>query len=148
MYYFVYHIDIIPLSWQEKQTFNHTWMKKIGSIFPSKKLLSVLEIRLKIKKCIESLQKQTMEVTFNLQNSKSLTFSLPTKENCTGTQHDGPVANIFALSYKKCHCNFHFFFSRFDFLPFWEILNITVCKQNKYFSVLAATIPKNVYKQS
>ena len=56
------------------------------------------------KKYIKSLQKQTMEVTFNLQNSKLLTFSLPTKENCTGTQHDGPVANIFALSYKKCHC--------------------------------------------
>ena len=104
MYYFVYYIDIIPLSWQEKQTFNHTWMKKIGSIFPSKKLLTVLAIRLKIKKYIESLQKQTMEVTFNLQNSKLLTFSLPTKENCTGTQHDGPVANIFALSYKKCFC--------------------------------------------
>lgn len=49
-------------------------------------------------------KKNTSNHYKNKQNSKLLTFSLPTKENCTGTQHDGPVANIFALSYKKCHC--------------------------------------------
>lgn len=71
---------------------------------PLKKVVKCAGDKAQDKKYIESLQKQTMEVTFNLQNSKLLTFSLPTKENCTGTQHNGPVANIFALSYKKCHC--------------------------------------------
>ena len=42
---------------------------------------SALALKLKIKKkCVESLQKQTMGVTSNLQNSQLLTFSLPTEE--------------------------------------------------------------------
>ena len=48
-----------------------------------------------------------MKVTFNLQNSKLLTFSLPTKENCTGTQHDGPVANILPTATRNATAKAH-----------------------------------------
>ena len=33
-----------------------------------------------MKKCVETLQKQTMAVVFNIQNFQLLTWSLPTKE--------------------------------------------------------------------
>ena len=42
---------------------------------------------------VESLQKQTMGVTFNLQNSKLLTVSLPTEGIFSVTRPNWPVAN-------------------------------------------------------
>ena len=68
MYYFVYHINTIALYRQEKSTLLMNESKRIDNP------------RVKIVKCVERLQKQTMGVIFNTQNSQLLTWSLPTEE--------------------------------------------------------------------
>ena len=57
----------------------------IGFTIRKKKSYSASAIKLKMKKSVEPLQKQTMGVAFFSQNSQLLTFSLPTKEifSCT-----------------------------------------------------------------
>lgn len=47
-----------------------------------------------MKKCIETLQKQTIGVIFNIQNSRLLTWSLPTEEISQAHSHNQPVANL------------------------------------------------------
>ena len=47
-----------------------------------------------MKKCIETLQKQTMGAIFNLQNSWSLTWSLLTEEIFQAHSQNQPVANL------------------------------------------------------
>ena len=55
-------------------------MGKTISTILEEKSSSALSLRLKMEKCVESLQKQTMGVTFNPQKSQLFTFSLPTEE--------------------------------------------------------------------
>ena len=55
-------------------------MKIKGSTIPEEKSLIALALRLKMRKCVETLQKQTMGVIFKTQNSHLLTWSLPTEE--------------------------------------------------------------------
>ena len=94
---------------------------------PQKKLYSASAIRLKMKKCVEPLQKQTMGVAFFSQNSQLLTFSLPTRNIFMYTTEIGLWQifqfSIFVLSHEKHHypgqrTNFRFFFSYFVSLPF------------------------------
>ena len=47
-----------------------------------------------MKKCIETLQTQTIGVIFNIQNSRLLTWSLPTEEISQAHSHNQPVANL------------------------------------------------------
>ena len=55
-------------------------MKIKGSIIPKEKSLIALALRLKRRKCVETLQKQTLDVIFNTLNSHLLSRSLPTEE--------------------------------------------------------------------
>ena len=43
---------------------------------------------LKMKTCVESLQKQTMGLIFNIQNSQVLNWSLPKEEIFQGTRRN------------------------------------------------------------
>ena len=113
MYYFVYHVITIGLYWEEKVVLFKIWNYRFHN--PQKKSYSASAIRLKMKKSVEPLQKQTMGVAFFSQNSQLLTFSLPTKEIFQ--------LSVFVLSHEKYHypgqrTNFRFFFSYFVSLPF------------------------------
>ena len=70
-------------------------MGKTISTILEKKSSSALSLRLKMEKCVESLQKQTMGVTFNPQKSQLFTFSLPTEEIFWGT-----VANLSVVDFR------------------------------------------------
>ena len=47
-----------------------------------------------MKKCIETLQKQTIGLIFDIQNSRLLTWSLLTEEISQAHSHNQPVANL------------------------------------------------------
>lgn len=51
------------------------------------------------KKCIESLQKQTIGITFNSQNSKLSTFSLQREEIFSGTQPKSAYGKSFSCQF-------------------------------------------------
>ena len=91
---------------------------------------------------VESLQKQTMGVTFNLQNSKLLTVSLPTEGIFSVTRPNWPVANRPVVCFRtqpremplpkpleKVTFVFFLFFWVFYFLPLLE--NFSLCKRYK-----------------
>ena len=87
LHYFVYYINTIALYRQEKSILLSN--EKNNPHFPkiiNKTSLSTSAIRLKMKKCVESLQKQKIGVTFNLQNSQLLTLSSPIEEFFSGTR--------------------------------------------------------------
>ena len=66
MYYFVYHINTIAPWWKEKSTLLMNENKRIDN--PWIKIVECVGA-LKMKTCVESLQKQTMGLVFNKQNS-------------------------------------------------------------------------------
>ena len=68
-------------------------MKIKGSIIPKEKSLIALVLRLKRRKCVETLQKQTMDVIFNTLNSHLLSRSLPTEEIFQVNGQNRRVAN-------------------------------------------------------
>ena len=96
------------------------------------------------------ITKLTMVVIFNLKNSHLITFFLPTDVFQVNGQNQ-PVINLLVV-------NFHsqpremltpkplikvpsgFSFSMLVFFPFWNSLNLNVCQQYVFLSVLAATI--------
>ena len=54
-----------------------------------------------MKKCVETLQKQTMGVIFNRQNSQSLAWSLPTEEIFQVHGQNRPVANLPVVNFRS-----------------------------------------------
>ena len=65
MYYFVYHINTIAFYWQEKSTLLMNENKRIDN--PRIQIVKCVGA-LKMKTCVESLQKQTMGLIFHLKN--------------------------------------------------------------------------------
>ena len=55
---------------------------------------------LKMKTCVESLQKQTMGLIFNIQNSQLLNWSLPTEEIIQVPGQNRPVANLPVVDFR------------------------------------------------
>ena len=54
-----------------------------------------------MKKCVETLQKQTMAVVFNIQNFQLLTWSLPTKEIFQIHGQNRPMANLPVVNFRS-----------------------------------------------
>ena len=121
--YFACHINTILA---RKVNFINEWNKRIDNP-PPKKLWSVLALGLKIKKCVELLQKRTMGVVFNLQN---LSFDLVLTEsrNLSGTRPKSacgkPSDSRFSISAKRNaittateYVTFGFSFLNFVFFP-------------------------------
>ena len=72
---------------------------------PDKNRNSALALRLNVKKCVGTLQKQTIDKNFNIQNSQLLILSSPTKEIFQIQGKNQFVANlsfvVFVLSLKN-----------------------------------------------
>ena len=56
---------------------------------------------LKMKTCVESLQKQTMGLIFNVQNSQLSDWSLPTEEIFQIHGQNQPVANLEVVDFRS-----------------------------------------------
>ena len=56
---------------------------------------------LKMKTCVESLQKQTMGLIFNIQNSQLSNWSLPTEEIIQVPGQNRPVANLPVVDFRS-----------------------------------------------
>ena len=54
-----------------------------------------------MKTCVELLQKQTMGLIFNLQNSQFLNWSFPTEEIFQVLGKSRPVANLPAVDFRS-----------------------------------------------
>ena len=54
-----------------------------------------------MKKCVESLQKQTVGLIFNIRNSQLLTWSLPTEEFLQIHGESHPVANLLDVNFRS-----------------------------------------------
>ena len=119
MYYFVYHINTIALSWQEKSTLLMNENKRIAS--PWIKIVKRVGAKALDEKCVETIQNQIMGVIFNTQNSQLEIWSLPTEKSFRYTAKIGLwqifQLSIFVFSREKCHFqsdwirNFRFLFS-------------------------------------
>ena len=87
-----------------------------------------------MKECIETIQKWTMGVIFNIQNCQLLNWSLPTEEIFQVYGQNRPVENLSVVGFrsqpremplpKPLNSNsFRFFFPYFGFLPLLEKLD-------------------------
>ena len=83
---------------------------------------------LKMKTCIESLQKKNNGPSF--QNSQLLNWSLPTEEFSQVQGQNWPVANLLVIDFR----------SQPRDMP--SLKQVTVCKRYGFFSVLAAIVRK------
>ena len=93
--FFVYHINTTALYWQEKSTFLMNENKRINN--PWIRVLKCVDT-LKMKTSVESLQKQTVGLIFNIKKkSQLLNWSLPTEKNLSGTR---AVANLPAVDFR------------------------------------------------
>ena len=54
-----------------------------------------------MKKCVESLQKQTVGLIFNIRNSQLLTWSLSTEEFLQIHGESHPVANLLDVNFRS-----------------------------------------------
>ena len=103
--FFVYYINAITLYWQEESTLSANENK--GSTIPEKKSWTPLALKLKMKKCVETPQKQTMSVIFNTRNSQLSTFTYRQKKSFGYMAKIGLWQNyqssIFVFSREKCH---------------------------------------------
>ena len=54
-----------------------------------------------MKKCVESLQKQTVGLIFNIRNSELLTWSLPTEEFLQIHGESHLVANLLDVNFRS-----------------------------------------------
>ena len=75
--FFVYHKNTITLYWQEKSTLLMNENRSIDN--PWMSVVKCVDA-LKMKTCVESLQKQTVGLIFNIQNSQLLNWSLATEK--------------------------------------------------------------------
>ena len=129
------------LNWEEKSSFLK--YEIVGFTIRKKQSYSASAIRLKMKKCVEPLQKQTMGVAFFLQNSQLLTFALTKKEIFSCTRPKSACG-------KSSSCRFSFSATRntitqvkeltsgFSFrilfhFPFQAILSDIVCQKYEFF---------------
>ena len=97
-YYFVYHVNTIAFYWQEKSTLLMNENKRIDNPrIPIVKSVGALKMRT----CVESLQKQTMGLIFNIQNFQLLNWSLPTEEIIQVTGQNRPVANLPVVNFRS-----------------------------------------------
>ena len=98
MYYFVYHINTIAFYWQEKSTLLMNENKRIDN--PRIQIVKSVGA-LKMRTCVESLQKQIMGLIFNIQNFQLLNWSLPTEEIIQVTGQNRPVANLPVVNFRS-----------------------------------------------
>ena len=121
--YFACHINTILA---RKVNFINEWNKRIDNT-PQKKLWSALALGLKMKKCVELLQKRTMGVVFNLQNL-SFDLVLTDSRNLSGTRPKSACGKSsdsrFSISAKRNvittateYVTFGFYFLIFVFFP-------------------------------
>ena len=96
-YYFVYHVNTIAFYWQEKSTLLMNENKRIDN--PRIQIVKCVGA-LKMKTCVESLQKQTMGLIFNIQNFQLLNWSLPTEEIIQVPGQNRPVANLPVVDFR------------------------------------------------
>ena len=97
-YYFVYHVNTIAFYWQEKSTLLMNENKRIDN--PRIQIVKCVGA-LKMKTCVESLQKQTMGLIFNIQNFQLLNWSIPTEEIIQVTGQNRPVANLPVVNFRS-----------------------------------------------
>ena len=97
-YYFVYHVNTIAFYWQEKSTLLMNENKRIDN--PRIQIVKCVGA-LKMKTCVESLQKQTMGLIFNIQNFQLLNWSLPTEEIIQVNGQNRPVANLPVVNFRS-----------------------------------------------
>ena len=64
LYYFVYHTNTVALYWQEKSTLLMIENKRIDN--PRIKIVKCVSAKTQDEKCVETLQKQTRSVIFNI----------------------------------------------------------------------------------
>ena len=96
-YYFVYHVNTIAFYWQEKSTLLMNENKRIDN--PRIQIVKSVGA-LKMRTCVESLQKQTMGLIFNIQNFQLLNWSLPTEEIIQVPDQNRPVANLPVVDFR------------------------------------------------
>ena len=97
-YYFVYHVNTIAFYWQEKSTLLMNENKRIDN--PRIQIVKSVGA-LKMRTCVESLQKQTMGLIFNIQNFQLLNWSLPTEEIIQVNGQNRPVANLPVVNFRS-----------------------------------------------
>ena len=97
-YYFVYHVNTIAFYWQEKSTLLMNENKRIDN--PRIQIVKSVGA-LKMRTCVESLQKQTMGLIFNIQNFQLLNWSIPTEEIIQVTGQNRPVANLPVVNFRS-----------------------------------------------
>ena len=97
-YDFVYHVNTIAFYWQEKSTLLMNENKRIDN----SRIQIVKSVgALKMRTCVESLQKQTMGLIFNIQNFQLLNWPLPTEEIIQVTGQNRPVANLPVVNFRS-----------------------------------------------
>ena len=153
MYYFVYHINTIALSWEEKPT----------SLLNENKWID--NPRITVVECVGAnssdgkmrwimIVKTTMVVIFNLQNSHLLTD----RRSLSGKRPKSACGKFssfrFSFSGERNantkateYITFGFSFSILVFFAFWESLKFTVCQRYGFFSVSAAIVRESSDKQ-
>ena len=92
--FFVYHISTTALYWQEKSTFLMNENKRINN--PWIRVVKCVDA-FKMKTSVESLQKQTVGLIFNIKKSQLLNWSLLTEKNLSGTR---AAANLPAVDFR------------------------------------------------
>ena len=97
-YYFVYHVNTVAFYWQEKSTLLMNENKRIDN--PRIQIVKSVGA-LKMRTCVESLQKQIMGLIFNIQNFQLLNWSLPTEEIIQVTGQNRPVANLPVVNFRS-----------------------------------------------
>ena len=96
-YYFVYHVNTVAFYWQEKSTLLMNENKRIDN--PRIQIVKSVG-SLKMRTCVESLQKQMMGLIFNIQNFQLLNWSLPTEEIIQVPDQNRPVANLPVVDFR------------------------------------------------
>ena len=132
-------------------------MEYLSELNTRRESQGALTLRLKMEKCVETIQKQTMGVIFNIQNSQSLTWSLPIEELSQVRGQNRPVAylplSIFVLSLEKCHYqsqrirNYQFYFPYFGFLPLLGKFKRHSLRALRIFQCFSGHIPKEKFRE-
>ena len=139
----VYYINTITLYLQEKSTSLMNENKGIDN--PRIKIGKYVGAKAQDKTCVETIQKRTMGLIFNIQNSPVIDFVLTDARNLfryPAKIRLRQISQLSIFSREKCITKaiefvmFGFSFRILVSLPFKESLNVTVCKQYGFFSVL------------
>ena len=94
MCYFVYHINKIALHWLEKSTLLMDENKRIDNPW-----ISALAPRLKMEKCVEKLQEQTMSVIFNIKKFSVVGLVLTDRRNLPGRRPKSACGKPFSCRF-------------------------------------------------